>query len=320
MREFVPSTGRLTAYRPPASGRQDTRIVRVDSGVVEGGEISIHYDPMIAKLVTHAPDRAGAIAAQADALDGFVLDGIRHNIPFLASLMAQQRWREGRLSTRFIAEEYPGGFTPAAPDGAIARAFVAVALSIDHALDGRRSAISGRTRPHPAYAGRRVVLLGKTRHGIEVGAVDGLAATFDDGDRLQIVSAWRPGDRIWTGTINGRPMIVAVRPVLNGYDLAHGGCASTARVLSARQAELVGLMLERDDADDQKALLCPMPGLVKAIDVKVGQAVKAGEALCLVEAMKMENVLRAERDVTIKSIEAKEGDSLAVDAPIMTFA
>ncbi len=320
VRDFVPSTGRLTAYRPPASGRQDTRIVRVDSGVVEGGEISIHYDPMIAKLVTHAPDRAGAIAAQADALDGFVLDGIRHNIPFLASLMAQQRWREGRLSTRFIAEEYPGGFTPAAPDGAMARAFVAVALSIDHALDGRRSAISGRTRPHPAYAGRRVVLLGKTRHMIEVGALDGLAATFDDGDRLRIVSAWRPGDRIWTGTINDRPMIVAVRPVLNGYDLAHGGCASIARVLSARQAELVGLMLERDDADDQKALLCPMPGLVKAIDVKVGQAVKAGEALCLVEAMKMENVLRAERDVTIKSIEAKEGDSLAVDAPIMTFA
>ena len=157
VRDFVPSIGRLTTYRPPETGRQGDRIVRVDSGVVEGGEISIHYDPMIAKLVTHAPDRAGAIEAHADALDRFVLDGIRHNIPFLASIMSKPRWRDGALSTRFIAEEYPGGFVPAAPEGAMARAFVAVALAIDHALDRRRAAITGQTRPHPAYARERTV-------------------------------------------------------------------------------------------------------------------------------------------------------------------
>ena len=320
VRDFVPSTGRLTAYKPPATGRHGTHIVRVDSGVVEGGEISIHYDPMIAKLVTHAPDRAGAIAAQANALDAFVLDGIRHNIPFLASLMAQTRWKEGRLSTRFIAEEYPGGFAPSEPDGELARVFVAVALAIDHALDSRRAAISGRTRPHPVYDGRRAVLLGKARHDVEVSAAAGFAVTFGDGDVVHVASDWVPSDRVWAGTIGARPIVVAARPVLNGYALDHAGYAAKARVLTERQADLVALMLEREEAADEKALLCPMPGLVKVINVKVGQAVKAGEALCLVEAMKMENVLRAERDVTIKTIEAQAGDSLAVDAPIMTFA
>jgi propionyl-CoA carboxylase alpha chain len=320
VRDFVPSTGRLTSYQPPVTGRRGDRVVRVDSGVIEGGEISIHYDPMIAKLVTYAPDRAGAIAAQADALDGFVLEGIRHNIPFLASLMAQPRWREGRLSTRFIAEEYPGGFVPPEPEGEMARGFVAVALAIDQALDRRRAAISGRTRPHPVYKGLRTVLLGKARYDVEVGVGDELAVTFEDGARTHVSSEWTPAERVWAGMVGGCPTIVAARPVLNGYDLSHGGFTARARVMTARQAELAALMLERAESDDQKVLLCPMPGLVKAINVAVGQAVKAGEALCLVEAMKMENVLRAERDVTVKSIEAKEGDSLAVDAPIMTFA
>ena len=320
VRDFVPSTGRLTRYKSPATGRFGERIVRVDTGVVEGGEISIHYDPMIAKLVTYAPDRAGAIAAQAEALDAFVLEGIRHNIPFLASLMARPRWKEGRLSTRFIVEEYPSGFSPPEPDGEMARTFVAVALAIDLALDRRRAAMSGRTRPHPIYAGRRAVLLGKARHDVEVTSGDGLAVRFDNGDLVHVASDWVPAERVWTGTVGGQPIIIAARPILNGYELAHGGYGSKARVLTFRQADLVALMLEREEADDQKALLCPMPGLVKAINVKEGQVVKAGEALCLIEAMKMENVLRAERDATVKTIEAREGDSLAVDAPIMTFA
>ena len=320
VRDFVPSTGRLTRYKAPATGRFGERIVRVDTGVVEGGEISIHYDPMIAKLVTYAPDRAGAIAAQTEALDAFVLEGIRHNIPFLASLMARPRWKEGRLSTRFIAEEFPGGFSPPEPDGEMARTFVAVALAIDLSLDRRRAAMSGRTRPHPAYGGRRTVLLGKARHDVEVTDSDGLAVRFDNGDLAHVASDWEPADRVWTGTVGGQPIIVAAHPILNGFELAHGGSASRARVLTPRQADLVALMLEREEADDQKALLCPMPGLVKAINVKEGQAVKAGEALCLIEAMKMENVLRAERDATVKTIEASEGASLAVDALIMTFA
>ncbi len=320
VRDFVPSTGRLTTFVPPPQGRQGDRIVRVDTGVVEGGEISIHYDPMIAKLVTHAPDRASAIAAHAEALDRFVIDGIRHNIPFLASIMGKPRWQEGALSTGFIKEEYPDGFGVPAPRGLLAARFVGVALAIDRALDERRGAIADAIRPHRPYGGARAVLIGKDRHDVEVSAGDDLVVRFDAGDELRVASRWRPDEKVWIGTIDGTPIAVTARPILNGYALSHAGFGADARVLTRRQADLAALMLEREDADDQKTLLCPMPGLVKKIHVKEGQAVKAGEPLCLVEAMKMENVLRAERDVTVKSIEAAEGASLAVDAPIMTFA
>jgi propionyl-CoA carboxylase alpha chain len=320
VRDFLPSTGRLTTFLPPATGRHGERIVRVDTGVLEGGEISIHYDPMIAKLVTHAPDRAGAIAAQAEALDRFVIEGIRHNIPFLSSIMEKARWRDGTLSTRFIAEEYPDGFVPAAPTEAMARTFVAVALAIDHALDARRAGMSGLTRPPKPYEGARAVLLATVRHDVEVSVPEDVVVRFAaGGDTVRVASRWRPGAKVWTGTIDGRPTVVAARPILNGYALSHGGFHVETRVLTRHQADLAALMLEREDAADAKVLLCPMPGLIKAIHVTAGQAVKGGEPLCLVEAMKMENVLRAERDVTVKSIEAKEGDSLAVDAPIMTF-
>ncbi len=320
VRDFLPSTGRLTTFLPPATGRRGDRVTRLDTGVGPGGEVSIHYDPMIAKLVTHAPDRAGAIAAQADALDRFVIEGIRHNVPFLASIMANAWWREGRLSTRFITEEYPDGFAPAAPEGATARAFVAVALAIDQTLDRRRGAMIGLTRPHPRYDGARAVLLDGVRFDVSVTAGDDLLVAFaDGGDPLRVAGDWRPGDRVWEGTLDGAPIAMTVQPILNGTALAHGGHAARTRVLTRRQADLAALMPQRDDAADAKALLCPMPGLVKAIHVAVGQAVKAGEPLCLIEAMKMENVLRAERDVTIGSIEAREGESLAVDAIIMTF-
>ena len=321
VRDFVPSTGRLTTFEPPPTGRHGGRIVRVDTGVVEGGTISIHYDPMIAKLITFAPDRAGAIAEQADALDRFVIEGIRHNIPFLASVMAQERWREGRLSTRFIAEEYPDGFAPLAPEGAMARVFVAVALAIDAALVKRRAGMNGSARPQQAYGGARSVLLDKVRYDVDVTLSDHMTVRFaGGGDPAYVASRWRPGERVWTGTVDERPIAVAARAILNGYALSHGGAAAAARVFSKRQADLAALMLEREEAADLKTLLCPMPGLVKAIHVTEGQAVKAGDPLCLIEAMKMENVLKAERDVTIKTIAAREGESLAVDAPIMTFA
>ncbi len=322
VRDFVPSTGRLVTYRPPPSGRFGESAVRVDSGVVEGGEISIHYDPMIAKLVTFGPTRTAAIEAQADALDRFVIEGIRHNIPFLSSLMERPRWREGRLSTSFISDEYPTGFVPSAPEGDMARVFVAVALAIDHALHERRGRIAGATRPQPAFEGQRAVLLGRERHDVDVSVGDDLAVTFEaDGQQpLRVISRWTPGEKIWAGVVDGRSIAFAARVLLNGYALSHGGFAADVRVFSRRQADLAALMLEREEADDSKMLLCPMPGLIKAIHVKEGQVVKVGQPLCLVEAMKMENVLRAERDATVKSIEAKEGESLAVDAPIMTFA
>jgi len=297
--------------------------VRNDTGVFEGGEIAIHYDPMIAKLVTHAPTRLEAIEAQGRALDAFVIDGIRHNIPFLSALMAHPRWREGRLSTGFIAEEFGAGYVPKAPEGEAADAMAAIAAAIDNALNRRKRAISGQMRESHGFAfdAKRAVMLGKARVDCalahEVGA---LVVTLASGRRLTVTDDWRPGDPLWRGEVHGRPVVAQVRPILNGFVLSHGGYEVAARVFTPREAELAALMLDRSGAHDTGALLCPMPGLVKSIAVKVGQDVKAGEVLCVVEAMKMENALVAERDARVLAIKAKEGESLGVDAVIMEFA
>ncbi|MEZ0167103.1 acetyl-CoA carboxylase biotin carboxylase subunit [Microvirga sp. TS319] len=322
VRNFLPSTGRLVTYRPPPEGTADGVSVRTDTGVDEGGEISIHYDPMIAKLVTHAPTRAQAIAAQAQALDAFAIAGIRHNIPFLSALMQHPRWKSGKLSTGFLAEEFPHGFTVPAPEGAVALRMAAVAAAIDHLMNERKRQISGQLRPAAAlrFERERVVLLGAARYDVVIEDRDGGVAVVLDGQSWPVVSAWRPGEPVWTGTVGGEAIAVQVRPLLNGVALAHAGAAAEVRVYTRREAELAALMPARQEADTGKRLLCPMPGLVKAISVSPGQEVKAGEPLCIVEAMKMENVLRAERDGTIAKIHAKEGDSLAVDATIMEFA
>jgi propionyl-CoA carboxylase alpha chain len=322
-RGFLPSTGRLRRYRPPAEGTHDGVTVRNDTGVFEGGEISIYYDPMIAKLVTHAPDRLGAIDAQATALDAFVIDGIRHNIPFLSALMQHPRWREGRLSTGFIAEEFPDGFHPLVAEGETERRLVVAAALIDHTLNQRKRHISGQLREPELvrFELKRVVALGAKRIELEIeprGA--GVAIAFADGRKVEARSDWKPGDPLWRGTVDGADIAVQVRPILNGHALSHAGVSVDARVYTRREAELAALMIEHKGADGSRFLLCPMPGLVKAIAVKVGQEVKAGEQLCIVEAMKMENVLLAERDATVKAILCKEGDSLAVDAVIMEFA
>jgi propionyl-CoA carboxylase alpha chain len=322
-RGFLPSTGRLVKYRPPAEGTVDGVTVRNDTGVYEGGEISIHYDPMIAKLVTHAGDRQSAIEAQARALDAFVIDGIRHNIPFLSALMQHERWRAGRLSTGFIAEEFPEGFAPLVASGETAHRMAAIAAHVDHVQNVRKRGISGQLRAPASlrFQLQRAVMLGKDRYDIEIG-VGGTSVeiVLAEGRLLRVVSNWTPGEAVWSGSIDGVELAAQVRPILNGFLLAHRGVSVEARVYTRREAELAALMLERKDADSSKALLCPMPGLVKAISVRVEQQVKAGEPLCMVEAMKMENVLVAERDVTVKKILVKEGDSLAVDAVIMEFA
>jgi propionyl-CoA carboxylase alpha chain len=278
---------------------------------------------MIAKLVTHAPDRLGAIDAQATALDSFVIDGIRHNIPFLSALMQHPRWREGRLSTGFIGEEFPDGFRPLAAQGETERRLAAAAAHIDHTLNQRKRRISGQLREPEqlSFELERVVELGKSRIELEIGAgQDGIAIVLADGQRIEIRSDWKPGDPLWRGTIDSVEVAVQARPILNGYALSHAGVAVDARVYTRREAELAALMKEHKGADGSRMLLCPMPGLVKAIAVKVGQEVKAGEPLCIVEAMKMENVLSAERDATVKAILCREGDSLAVDQAIMEFA
>jgi len=322
VRNFLPSTGRLVTYRPPEEGTADGVTVRNDTGVYEGGEISIYYDPMIAKLVTHAPTREQAIEAQARALDAFAIDGIRHNIPFLSALMQHPRWKSGKLSTGFIAEEFPQGFKVPAPEGEVALRMAAVGAAIDHLMNERKRHISGQMRAASAFRfdRERVVLLGSTRYDVVVEDIEGGFAVVIDGQSWPVRSTWVPGQPVWTGTVGDEAVAVQVRPILNGFVLAHAGASAEVRVYTKREAELAALMPERQEADTGKQLLCPMPGLVKSISVSQGQEVKAGEPLCIVEAMKMENVLRAERDGTIAKIHAKEGDSLAVDAIILEFA
>ena len=327
-RNFLPSIGRLTKYRPPLEVSANGGTVRNDTGVFEGAEISMYYDPMIAKLVTHAATRQAAIDLQADALDAFVIDGVEHNIPFLAALMQHPRWREGRLSTGFIAEEFKGGFKPRVPTGEEFDVLATVAVAIDHLGNARRREITDQMDgPAVRFASRRIAdIAGERILAVVEGALGAPAkVTLLDGNRknratFDIASQWWPGDPVWEGKVGKRHVAVQVRPFLNGYELAYRGLRAKAYVYTEREAMLAALMPEKTAPDTSKLLLCPMPGLVKAIHVAQGQEVKAGEALCVVEAMKMENILRAERDATVKSIKAKAGDSLAVDAVIMEFA
>jgi propionyl-CoA carboxylase alpha chain len=328
-RNFLPSTGRLVKYRPPGEGIADGVTVRIDTGVFEGGEISLYYDPMIAKLVTHAVTREAAISAQARALDAFYIDGIRHNIPFLAALMQHPRWQAGELSTGFIAEEFPDGFSPRAPAGATAQAIAAVAAAVDQVIGERRRQISGQMAGRPVVRERlRSVWLDRAEIRLEVGREHGGIGVRlfgetkegrESGPVIVLSSSWKPGEPVWHGTINGAPVAVQVRPILNGFRLFHRGVEAKAFVYTESESAAARLMPAKVAADTSKKLLCPMPGLVVAIAVAVGQEVKAGETLAIVEAMKMENVLRAERDGVVKAIFAKKGDSLAVDAVILEF-
>ena len=327
-REFLPSIGRLKRYQPPHEGQADGIVIRNDTGVYEGGEISMFYDPMIAKLVTHAPDRKAAIEAQANALDAFYIDGIQHNIPFLSALMQHPRWISGELSTGFIAEEYPDGFVAREPAGEELSVLAAVASAIDHLSNARRREISQQmTGTQVRFAVDRVVRIGDNTLPVSVeGRFDDDVITVtlrdDEGaaqDILEIASRWWPGQPVWSGVVRDKSVSIQVRPILNGYDLAYRGIHAPVYVYTRREAELARLMPEKVAADTSKVLLCPMPGLVKEIQVAEGQRVKAGDALATVEAMKMENILRAERDGVVSSIAAKPGDSLAVDDVIMEF-
>ena len=300
--------------------------MRNDTGVQEGGEISIFYDPMIAKLVTHAPSRAGAIEAQSTALDAFYVDGIRHNIPFLSALMNHPRWREGKLSTGFIAEEFPKGFSAHAPEGEIARRLAAVGAAIDHVLGERKRQISGQLIGRPVKREtRRAVWLDREEIILDIAREDGaisvrfVGADGKVGNPHHLVSPWKPGDPVWQGTIDGHVVAVQARPIPNGVRLAHQGVQVPVYVFTEAEAISARVMPVVAAADTGKKLLCPMPGLVVSIAVTEGQEVKAGETLAVVEAMKMQNVLRAERDGVVKKIHASPGATLAVDALILEF-
>ena len=323
-RNFLPSIGRLKRFLPPEEGGRGGLRVRVDTGVREGGEISIHYDPMIAKLVTWGPDREAAIEAQADALDAFHIDGIGHNIPFLAAIMGNERWRAGRLSTGFIAEEFPDGFRGAEVTEEILARLVTVAAAMDHMENMRRRRISGQVEGEDVTFSRdRVVWREDVREGypvhVECESPRLIRVRPADGEERAVEQDWRPGRPVWRGRINGRPLAVQVRRVANGYVLTHRGVTLELKVYTPREAELAALMPKKDEADTSRHLVCPMPGKVLSLSVAEGDRVKAGTPLCVIEAMKMENILRAERDARVAAIRVAVGDSVSVDQILMEF-
>ncbi|HSG95232.1 MAG TPA: biotin/lipoyl-containing protein, partial [Afifellaceae bacterium] len=329
-RGFLPSIGRLTHYRPPPEGTTEGITVRTDTGVTEGSEISMFYDPMIAKLCTHADGsgpraRERASAALADALDAFTIDGIWHNIPFLSALIDHPRWQESRLSTAFIAEEYADGFAGADHSEADLQMLALIAASALMIERQRLDRLTGRLAPHSGVMRPDwVVQLGETL--IEVTLAGGtVGVPFDaelvvDGSAPQrVVTAWRPGERHWRGKIGGADASGQIRRHGHGFHVSRRGASFDAALFTPAIGALASLMPAKAAADTSNKLLCPMPGLVVSIAVTEGQTVEPGETLATVEAMKMENVLRAEREAVIDKIVVKPGDSLAVDDVIMAF-
>jgi propionyl-CoA carboxylase alpha chain len=316
VRGFLPSTGRLVRYREPAGPG-----IRVDSGVFEGAEIAMYYDPMIAKLVTSATTRDKAIDRMRTALDEFVIRGVAHNIPFLASVLATPRFRSGVLSTNFIAEEFPDGFSGVTLGEDATAPLLAVAAAVRRILAEREASISGQLPGHGAVVGVDwVVCIGASRHAATVvPAADGYEVTLASGSH-RVTLDWRPGDVVFRAVVDGRPMGFQIDREGSGFRLVHGGSAIALQVLPPRVAALLDLMPVKAPPDLSRFLLSPMPGLLIALAVIEGQEVRQGEALATIEAMKMENVLRAERDGRVATIRAKIGDSLAVDETILEFA
>jgi len=325
-REFLPSTGRLVRYRPPEEASHDGITVRNDTGVYEGGEISVYYDPMIAKLCTHADTRERAISAMGDALNRFIIDGIEDNIPFLASLMRHPRWIKGDISTAFIAEEYPDGFGRGQLPEDVTQTLMVAAAAIDQTLNLRKRKISGQmSGKMVTFSSQRVVVIDGEQRRVRI-AHDGdrlmrviFETTEGDSGEVGVTSSWAPGQALWQAYINGAPVVVQVRPILNGHRLTYRGAEVEAYVYTRREAELNDLMPVKVAPDTSRMLLCPMPGQVVNLFVEVGDAVKVGDKLCIVEAMKMENILRAERDCNVETIKCAAGDTLGVDDVIMTF-
>ena len=317
-RNFLPSIGRLTRYRPPAEGAlADGTIVRNDTGVYEGGEISMYYDPMVAKLCTWAPTRLDAIDAMADALDDFEVEGIGHNLPFLSAVMGNERFRAGRLTTAFIAEEFPDGFHGVTPDDAAGRQLAAIAAFIQQIVQERAAAISGTIGNHRRIVGNEwVASLAGSDYAL---TLEGGTARFADGASLGVTGDWTLGRRHAVFTVAGARMGLKIDLVGSAIRLRRRGMDVTVHVREPRVAALARLMPKKLPPDTSKLLLCPMPGVATAILVAEGDVVEAGQPLATIEAMKMENVMKAERRGTVKRVAVTVGQSLAVDETILEF-
>jgi len=335
-RNFLPSIGRLTRYRPPqeiASGPllvngkwqgeapEGEAAVRNDTGVYEGGEISMYYDPMIAKLCTWAPTREQAIEAMRVALDSFEVEGIGHNLPFLSAVMDHPKFVSGDMTTAFIAEEYPDGFDGVTLPEDDLRRIAASCSAMHRVAEIRRTRVSGRMDNHERKVGTDwvVTLQGQEFQTTIAADPEGSTVTFADGTSYRVTSDWTPGDQLAVLDVDGSPLVLKVGKVSGGFRIRNRGADLKVHVRTPRQADLAKLMPEKLPPDTSKMLLCPMPGLIVKIDVEVGQEVQEGQALCTVEAMKMENILRAEKKGVVAKINAGPGDSLAVDDVIIEF-
>ncbi len=319
-RGFLPSTGRLSRYHPPAEGTKHGVTIRNDTGVSEGGEISVYYDPMIAKLSTHAPTRDAAVVAMADALDRFEIAGIAHNVPFLAAIMHHPRFRAGRLTTGFIAEEFPQGFKGAPLSDADARLFAAAAVMAKLRRTQRAGQIGGALKGALKVGDSFVVQVADRVFAVcDAHLAVGSLRLAIDGKIFEAVTDWFPGRPLLSLKHDGRETVFQVSRHAGGYRLNQGGRDQLVNVRPPHAAKLAALMLSKAAPDTSRFLLCPMPGLVTALSVTEGQAVKTGDPLAVVEAMKMENVLTAERDGTIARILVKKGDNLARDDVILEF-
>ncbi|MDD1498102.1 acetyl/propionyl/methylcrotonyl-CoA carboxylase subunit alpha [Agrobacterium sp. CNPSo 3708] len=321
-RNFLPSIGRLTRYRPPEEGHQENgTILRNDTGVFEGGEISMYYDPMIAKLCSWGETRLSAIDAMGEALDRFEVEGIGHNLPFLSAVMRHPRFRSGNLTTGFIAEEFPDGFSGVVPETRAAERLAAIAAVIHHQVQSRAAQISGTIGNHRRIVGKDwVVQLGKTEHRISLDLEgDHIVTDIEGGERLAVETDWLPGRSLGIFRLGGAVLAVKIDLSPSAIRLRWHGVDIVAQVRSPRVAELARLMPEKLPPDTSKMLLCPMPGVITSISVAEGDEVEGGQALATVEAMKMENILRAERKGRVAKVSVKAGDSLAVDEVILQF-
>ncbi len=330
-RNFLPSTGRLVKYRPPAQNMEASQPVppgggvRVDTGVYEGGEIPMHYDSMIAKLIVHGRDRSEAIARMREALNGFVIRGISSNVPFQAALLAHPRFTAGDFNTGFIAEQYPKGFstTSVAHDEP---SFLLALAAVSHRRSRERAATLTGQRRHREVRIREdfVVVLtdaaGVRDHiPLSVRPQGSMFEVSIAGQTHEVAFEDNLRDIAVHGTFDGQPFCAQIERSGLGYRISHNGATLFARVFSPRHAELEALMPFKAPPDLSKVLLSPMPGLLVDVAVQVGQTVRAGEKLAAIEAMKMENILFATQDCVVSEVLAGKGDSLAVDQVIMRF-
>ena len=317
-RNFLPSIGRLTRFIPPARMQGQ---VRIDTGVEEGGEISMHYDSMIAKLITHGASREQAISRMREALNAFVIRGVSSNVAFQSALMQQPKFMRGLFSTAFIAEQYPDGFHPATTPHEDEGMLLAVAGAVHRRYHDRASRIVGQMPGMEYKVGEDfVVLMNGAEHPIRVQeSARGQRVTVGSVN-YDIEADWQFYNPVFSGQINGQPLMMQVERAGLKYRLIHRGRIAEVDVVSPRAAELMRLMPKKAAPDRSKFLLSPMPGLLASLDAKVGQEIKAGERIATIEAMKMENVLRAEADTIVAEVLAQPGESLAVDQAILRFA